>query len=377
MSSIGRPSPGRRSPAACIVPILLALIAGFACASSQSSVPGVLLKWPEPPETTRITYLRSVYGARDVAAPPSAWRRFTNFLGTTIDDRSRPMMHAADIAVSPDGQLIYVSDFAQGIIHVFDLAAREVRYIARGAPMLHPFGLTLDSSGNLFVVEQGTKRVRIMSPEGETLQVITDDRLIRPADVVVDEARGRIYVSDPARQDSKDHYVRVFDLEGNYVADVGSGRGTAPGFLLFPTYLSLDAEGNLYVADTMNSRVSVFDADGEFVRVIGKRGDGYGQFDKPKGTALDSLGNLYVADSSWSNVQIFNPEGDILLYFGGRGAYPGLLSNPTGIAIASETDTIFVADYLNRRVVLYQLVNTTSRDDVPSASDLTEEQTAD
>ncbi len=346
-----RPFQGRRPRAACVVPLLLVLIAGFSCASSQGE-PAIRLQWPEPPEITRITYVRSIYGPR-VAAPPSAWRRFTNFLGVTLDDRVRPMMHAADIAVSPDGQLIYVSDFAQGIIHVFDLAAQEVRYIAEASPMANPFGLTLDSSGKLYVVEQGARQVRVMSPEGEMLQVIKDKRLIRPSDVAVDEVRGRIYVADPARQNSPDHYVRVFDLEGNYLTDVGLGRGTGPGYLLFPTYL--------------------FDAEGEFLRVIGERGDGYGQFDKPKGTALDSLGNLYVTDSSWSNVQIFNPEGDVLLYFGGRGAYPGLLANPTGIAIASETDTIFVADYLNRRVVVYQLVNTSSRDDVPAASDLPQE----
>lgn len=375
MNATSRPSQGRRPRVACIVPLLLVLIAGFSCASAPGE-PAIRLRWPEPPEITRITFVRSIYGPR-VAPPPSAWRRFTNFLGVTLDDRVRPIMHAADIAVSPDGQLIYVSDFAQGIIHVFDLAAREVRYLAEASPMANPFGLTLDSSGKLYVVEQGARQVRVMSPEGETLRVIKDKRLIRPSDVAVDEVRGRIYVADPSRQNSPDHYVRVFDLEGNYLTDVGMGRGTGPGYLLFPTYLSLDAEGNLYVADTMNSRVSVFDPEGEFLRVIGERGDGYGQFDKPKGTAFDSLGNLYVTDSSWSNVQIFNPEGDVLLYFGGRGAYPGLLANPTGIAIASETDTIFVADYLNRRVVVYQLVNTSSRDDVPVASDLPQEPATD
>ena len=101
---------------------------------------------------------------------------------------------------------------------------------------------------------------------------------------------------------------------------------------------------------TMNSRVSVFGPDGDFLRAIGSRGDGFGSFDKPKGIAFDSFGNLYVADSSFGVVQIFGPEDDLLLYFGGRGAHPGLLRNPTGIAIEPRSNTIFVADYLNRRL---------------------------
>ena len=88
-------------------------------------------------------------------------------------------------------------------------------------------------------------------------------------------------------------------------------------------------------------------------------------FDKPKGVALDSFGNVYVVDSSWANVQIFGPEGDLLLFFGGRGSYPGLLRNPTGIAVSTATDTIFVADYLNRRLSVYRLVNTGPGDGVP------------
>jgi DNA-binding beta-propeller fold protein YncE len=286
-----------------------------------------------------------------------------------VDESGRPLVHAADVAVSADGQLVYVSDFAQGVIHVYDLAAPEARYFGLQSPMLNPFGLDLDSAGNLYVVEQGAQQIRVMNPSGQTTRLIRDERLIRPTDVAVDEDRGRIYVADPSRQASQEHFVRIFDLEGNYIGEVGKGRGTGGGYLHFPTYLVLDGEGNLYVTDTMNSRVSVFSPEGEFLRTVGERGDGFGQFDKPKGVALDSLGNLYVADSSWSNVQIFNPEGDVLLYFGGRGVYPGLLSNPTGVAIASGTNTIFVGDYLNRRLCIYQLVNTDSAADVPRASD--------
>ena len=276
--------------------------------------------------------------------------------------RYRAIAHPADVEVSADGDVLYVSDFAQGVVHVLDLTSGAVRYFGERDRFERPFGLALDSEGRLYVVEQAARQIRLVDEAGATLKIIRSDRLIRPTDIEIDDARNRMYVADPSHQGSREHFVRVFDLDGNYLGEVGEGRGTGPGQLLFPTYVTLDSDGNLYVSDTMNSRISVFDPQGRFSRVLGGRGDGFGQFDKPKGTAFDSFGNLYVVDSSWSNVQIFGPQDDVLLFFGGRGGFPGLLRNPTAIAIAQDSNRIYVGDYLNRRVSVFQLVNTEADD---------------
>ncbi len=84
-------------------------------------------------------------------------------------------------------------------------------------------------------------------------------------------------------------------------------------------------------------------------------------FDTAKGVAVDSFGNVYVADSTWSNVQIFNQKGQVLLFFGGRCPIPGMLKNPTAVVI-DKKNQIYVADFLNHRVDMYRLVNTTSTD---------------
>jgi DNA-binding beta-propeller fold protein YncE len=315
---------------------------------------------------TRIEYVRAISGPWDLRAGQREplWDRFLGFL---LGQRKvlRRVGHPADVEISTDGNAIYVSDFAQGLVHVFDLATGETRYVGDGK-LAHPFGLALDSVGNLYIVEQGKRHIRVVSPDGKTIRIVQSDQLVRPTDVVLDEKRERMYVADPSHQKSEEHFVRIFDLEGKYLGNVGQGRGLAAGQLLFPTYLTLGPDGNLFVSDTMNSRVSVFDGEGNFVRTIGERGDGFGQFDKPKGLAFDSFGNLYVVDSSWSNVQIFGPEDDILLYFGGRGGYPGLLRNPTAIAVAPAQNIIYVGDYLNHRVVVYRLVNTESGDGLPN-----------
>jgi DNA-binding beta-propeller fold protein YncE len=348
-------------------------IGAAACASSGPRELPVTLRWPEAPDPSRIEYDSVISSARDIIGPRTLGQNFKAFIGLDAGTDIRKITHPADIEVTPDGSRVYVSDFAQGIVHIFDLAKSEVHYFGIPDPLRRPFGLALDSSGNLYVAEQEAQQIRLLSPNGKTLRFFRSDRMVRPVDIALDETRGRLYVADGSHQNSQEHYVRIFDLEGNYLGEVGEGRGSSEGHLLFPTYLTVDDAGNVYVADTMNSRISVFDVEGEFVRTIGARGDGFGLFDKPKGVALDSFGNIYVVDSSWSNVQIFGPEGHVLLYFGGRGGYPGLLKNPTGIAIARNTNKIFVGDYLNRRVAVYQLVNTGHGDGIPAESGETEE----
>ncbi|MBW2693577.1 MAG: hypothetical protein JRE57_13250 [Deltaproteobacteria bacterium] len=326
-----------------------------------------MLSWPDPPDPARIEYVSTISSSRDLTGPPTFGEKVKEFIGLEGSAETHSIVQPADVAVTADGSILYVSDFASGLVHIFDRARGEARYFGADTPLARPFGLALDSSGNLYVAEQEKQQIRIIDPNGKTLRFFRSDRLIRPVDIELDEARNRLYVADGSHQNSKEHYVRIFDLEGNYVGEVGEGRGTAEGELLFPTYLAIDGAGSVYVADTMNSRISVFDAEGGFVRTIGSRGDGFGLFDKPKGVALDSFGNVYVVDSSWSNVQIFGPEGDVLLYFGGRGGYPGLLRNPTGIAIANGDNTIYVGDYLNRRVTIYRLVNTKPGDGLSTA----------
>jgi hypothetical protein len=68
-----------------------------------------------------------------------------------------------------------------------------------------------------------------------------------------------------------------------------------------------------------------------------------------------------VVDSFFAAVQIFNREAKLLLFFGGPGDSPGFLANPAGIAIDAR-NRIYVANGLNYRIDVYQLVNTSGQD---------------
>jgi DNA-binding beta-propeller fold protein YncE len=74
--------------------------------------------------------------------------------------------------------------------------------------------------------------------------------------------------------------------------------------------LAVDAEGNVYVADTGNKRIIIFDADGNYLTEFGTAGLDPGQFDEPVGVAVDEDGTVYVTDTWNQRIQTFEPSED-------------------------------------------------------------------
>jgi DNA-binding beta-propeller fold protein YncE len=347
--------------------LLLAALALGGCSTPQ---PIEKLAWPGPPLEPRIQFVRTISGEESLGRDPSLEEKALELL----TGKKPPANHIAEpmaIAVSDDGNRIYVSDFAQFAVYVFDLQNKSFLKIGNETPLQRPFGLALDKDENLYVVEQAKKSISVFNRKGEFLRSIGDESIDRPGGLAIDRERGWLYLADTSHSKSGHHDVKVFDLQGRLLRTLG-GKGDADGYFLFPTYVYVDRQGHVFVTDTLNSRVQEFDADGKFLARYGQRGSGWGMFDKPKGVATDSFGNVYVVDSGWSNVQIFNRKGQVLLFFGGRGRIPGLTQNPTAIAIDTK-DRIYLGDYLNHRLDVYQLVNTTAADSLPASDTLSPE----
>jgi len=323
--------------------------AGCATAARQH------VAWPAPPAKERIRLVGTLAGGADVETGAARfWRRLAGL------DRPAHLYHPLGVAVSPEGDLLAVSDQGTTQLLIFDRAASRLHVVTRDQLGDAPGGVAIEG-GRVWVVVPQQKVALAFERDGRPARSLELPDCERPMGIAIDAERGLLYVSDTSSTQGTGHAVHVHALaDGAHQAQIGK-KGHGPGELFFPTFLAPHPAGGLYVADTMNARVAEFGADGAFVRHFGERGDRFGQFDKPKGVALDTFGNLYVVDSFFAAVQIFNREGRLLLFFGGPGDSPGFLANPAGIAIDGK-NRIYVTNGLNYRVEIYELVNTSGDD---------------
>jgi uncharacterized protein (TIGR03663 family) len=179
-----------------------------------------------------------------------------------------------------------------------------------------------------------------------------------PRAVAVD-GQSRIYVAD-----SGNNRVQVFNPDGSFLRQFGSTckldtkegcQGDGRGQFNEPWGIAVDQEGNVYVSDTWNHRVQKFDKDGKFVNQWGVFESTGGELGKPfafygpRQVTIGKDGKVYIMDTGNKRVQAFNPDGSFLTQFGGGGVVDGRFDEPTGIAQDSAGNW-YIADAWNRRV---------------------------
>ncbi len=168
-----------------------------------------------------------------------------------------------------------------------------------------------------------------------------------PAGLTIDP-QGNLYVAD-----TFNHRVQKFDSEGNFLAQVG-GNGPDEGQFNEPWGVAVDSQGNVYVADSFNHRIQKFDPDLNFLLAFGMAASNLEDpepdaFWGPRDLAVDGDGNIWIADTGTGRVVKYGPDGSLIEMFGGMGSGPGQFMELTAIEIAPGGD-IFVADSGNRRV---------------------------
>ena len=126
---------------------------------------------------------------------------------------------------------------------------------------------------------------------------------------------------------------------------VGRGEGGKEGEFGVPHGLAL-RDNLVYVCDHNNHRIHVFDLDLNFVRSIGSRGSGRGEFE-PYDVKFDTAGNMYVAEWGNGRVQVMDSSGRFIREFG-----RGKLSEPSGLLIADKY--VYVSDMRGHCIVVYE-----------------------
>ena len=315
-----------------------------ACAGPQSREE---LIWPLPPDEPKIKFLKSFRGSRDIEK-----RTFLTPIKEFFFGRSPAVGLAKPYAVhvDKDGRIL-VADSAWRNIILFDEAEGTFKMIGIDGPgvLSMPRAITTDAEGRIYVTDATQARAVVYDRDGNFLYAIGErGQFEKPIGIAVNDGLKRVYIVD-----TKGHKVSVFDTrEGRFLFDIGE-RGVEDGEFNWPTHITVDKSGKVFVVDTFNFRIQVFDADGRFINKWGSVGTGMGQFAKPKGISIDSEGHVYVVDAAFNNVQIFDEKGQLMLFFGGFGSSRGSFWLPAGIFIDHD-DKIYVVDQYNHRLNIYQ-----------------------
>jgi DNA-binding beta-propeller fold protein YncE len=214
-----------------------------------------------------------------------------------------------------------------------------------------PLGVAVDPAGQrICVTESGGERVtRVFDREGNELLVLAPPNTVpaerAPTYVAIDRL-GTVYVSDRMR-----HTIDMYDVNGIYLGTFAPRNN--PGISWSPLGITFDSSGNLYVTEVtdLKHRVMVFDPSGELKLEFGQQGKGEGEFSFPNDIAVDASGRIYVADSNNFRIQVFDALGQPLGAFtrGGQEA----VGFPRGMAI--EGNYLYVVDTFSHLVRVYDL----------------------
>ena len=264
---------------------------------------------------------------------------------------------------------------------------------ATEAGLYNPNGVATDGAGNLYIADSGNHRIRKVDSTGTITTIAgtgergfggsdgdgdrgpaTNAQLNHPSEVAVDGA-GNLYIADEGN-----HRIRKVDSTGtirHFAGLVGQrGRGGFRGDggpavkaqLNQPADVAVDGAGNLYIADSLNSRVRKVDSLGFISTIAGTgnagrpSGDGgpatNAQLAFPTGVAVDGAGNLYIADSPRHKIRKVDSAGTISTIAGrvrhgfsgdGGPATEARLNSPNDVAV-DGAGNLYIADQYNHRI---------------------------
>ena len=315
----------------------------------------------------------------------------------------------SDVAISSNGKFIYIADTMNGRVQVFvyDGSKYEYDHMIGNGKYKQPRGVAVSSDNFVYVADTNNNVIEIYTDTPNTIEIPkknkknkhttpnipinltnhifqlgSNKQLYNPLNVAVSSDNTRIYVileNNCVEIRSADDYGFMSILGENYVIDDISRKNVLEGkgldfkkyphgdyAFICPAKVAISTyDKRIYVADTYNHRVQIFNdttSNYQFIGTLGttsKTGTDNNHFDTPCGVAISPVDNrIYVADTNNHRIQIFN--GKTLEYIStlGQTTVSGPdnthFNRPYSVAVSPTDNHIYVADTNNHRIQIFE-----------------------
>ena len=256
---------------------------------------------------------------------------------------NEPLRNPIDLAVIKT-EKIFVTDSDQHRIQVFnhqgDVLYRFGEYGSGEGQLNYPVGIVLDTEKNVYIAELYNQRISVFSETGTYKYAISFEHTV-PTAIAIDQ-NNHLYVIDKA-----DQTVKKLTTKGEVLKTFG-GLGNSNGKFQYPLGLAVAEDGTIYVSDTGNNRIQVFNQTGKLIEVVKV------PMGPPSGIAVDAQNQIYFTEPT--NGQVMNitqKEKSVEQVFGAGEIKDESLFFPEGIEIVGNL--LYCTDKGTNRVIIYKL----------------------
>ncbi len=306
--------------------------------------------WPPTPNKYQLEFVGVFTSEADLGISNGSQFMEAVFGESWQENLSRP----TSVATIEDNTVL-VTEWGSGDIKVFDFSQKKTGNLFKSQFSLfeNPVDIAIDDENNILVADQKKGVITVFDRNLESIALMDGNIEFEKLEkIAIDSVTQTIYASDSVL-----NKVFAFDRNGQLLFEIGAGENSEDK-LKSPHGLAINREGNLYIADTGNSKIKIFDNAGNFLKIFNfKQDKDDSVLKKPWDLAFDSQGKLHIIDQGSAALVTFDQNGELL--FATMAKEPTNhsmgLYRPNDIHIDSK-DRIIITDDLNNRFSVWQVL---------------------